>query len=181
MEDETQNSAVRRREKTTISKSLQIDSEVWFALIHEFLQDLFQNPRKDQEEKLTALDTLAASIGRNAVEVCADDRLAKYWTTKDVLNFIAIDVWAFLFLRKISNIIAKESEEIYLLVDDDFQFLRRIYPSDDKSKEYVSFCTRFVACLLKAMLRAFLIESNIVAESSDYIEYNFTIQIKPSQ
>jgi len=168
-----------KKDKVILSKSLQIDSEIWYFLIHEHLRSIFFNEKKDEETKYADIEALASIMGRNVIEVCSDDKLVKYKSTKDVLHFIGSEVWTYLFLKKISNIIGKEEgQELYLFIDEDFRFLRRIYPEDDISKEYVSFCTSFVARLLKSMLRTFLIEPEILAETPDYIEYDFTIHIK---
>jgi len=167
-----------KKDKVILSKSLQVDSETWFFLIHEHLRSIFFNEKKDEDTKYADIEALASILGRNIIEICSDDKLAKYKATKDVLFFIGNEVWTYLFQKKISNIIVKEEgQELYLFIDEDFRFLRRISPEDD-SKEYVSFCTSFVARLLKSMLRTFLIEPEILAETPDYIEYDFTIHIK---
>lgn len=170
-----------KKDKVILSKTLQVDAEIWYSLIHEHLRSIFFNEKKNEETKYAEIEALASLLGRNVIEVCSDDKLAKYKSTKEVLHFIGSEVWPYLFLKKISNIIGKEEgQELYLFIDEDFRFLRRISPEDDKSKEYVSFCTSFVARLLKAMLKAFLIEPEILAETPDYIEYDFTIHIKSS-
>ncbi len=170
-----------KKEKSTVSKGIQVDAETWFFVIHEYLRNLFENPDKDEDAKYAGIESLASVMGKNIIEACTDDRLVKYKSTRDILFFIGNEVWTYLFNKKISNIIAKEEgQELYLFIDEDFQFLRRLSPEDDRSKEYVSFCTSFIARLLKSMVRAFQIEPEILAETPDYIEYDFTIHIKES-
>jgi hypothetical protein len=177
MEIDSKEEAVRR-EKTPISKNLQIDSETWYLLMHEYLSGLFRNHQKNQQTKNAELEVFASIIGRNIAEICTDDKIAKYRLTKDIVNFIGIDIWNLLFTKRVTNIISKD-DEVYLLMDNNFHFMKRIPPDDEKAREYVSFCTVFVARLLKSILRTFLIETEILAETPDYVEYNFTIKVKP--
>ena len=95
------------------------------------------------------------------------------------MKFIATDVWTFLFGKAATKIDNKE-ENIHIIYDSDFKFLRRIVPENDAGRDYVHFCGSFINNLLKSLFQAFSIETDIVSESHNHVEYAFTISIKSS-
>ena len=66
-----------KKDKVILSKSLQIDSEIWYFLIHEHLRSIFFNEKKDEETKYADFEALSSIMGRNVIEICSDDKLAK--------------------------------------------------------------------------------------------------------
>ena len=159
-------------------KKRQVDSETWFILIHAYLRLLFEDIEKEKELKTLRIESLALSIGKNVVERCADEKIGRYRERKDIIKFIAVDVWTFLFGKMITRVDYKEEGDTYHFQDNDFKFLRRISAEDDVAKEYISFCMNFIGHLLKSALKAFNIETIVTSETQNYTDYTFMIQFK---
>ena len=175
--DYTPQSSIQSKPRTTAAKGLQVDSEAWFLMIHEYLRALFINPEKQRELKHLSIESLASSLGRNVVERCADDKAGKYREKKDIIRFIAVEVWSFLFGKMITRVDVKE-ENTYYFFDNDFKFLRRISPDDDVAKEYISFCMNFIGHLLRFAIKSFSYDCVVSGETQNYTDYTFTIQFK---
>jgi len=182
MENSKEDSGViETKERNLISKNLQVDSEIWVLLVHSYLKSIFENTQKDKNVKNLALENLASDLGRNIVEKCVDDRLSRYKTRLDIIKFIGVDVWTFLFGKAVTKIDSRdEVRETYYFHDNDFKFFRRISTESETGKEYVQFCMTFISYLLRSALLAFSIESDINIESTNYTEYTFIISIKPA-
>lgn len=168
------------KDRPSISKNFQVDSEVWFIMIHTYLKSIFENQKKDKNMKFLTLENLASSIGKNIVEKCADDRLGRYRSRQDIVKFIGIDVWTFIFGKNVTKIDSREdNKESYVFIDNDFRFLKRISPENESSKEYITFCMSFISLLIKSALESFSIDSEVNAESiNNFVEFTFTITLK---
>jgi len=162
----------------TEAKKRTVDSETWFILIHAYLRLLFEDPEKEKELKTLRIESLAFSIGRNVIEKCADEKLGRYRERKDIIKFIAVDVWSFLFGKMVTRVDYKEEGDTYYFQDNDFKFLRRISSEDDTAKEYISFCMNFIGHLLRSALKAFNIDTVVTGETQNYSDYTFMIQFK---
>jgi len=171
-------STYQPREKSLEPKKRQVDSETWFLLIHEYLKQLFENPEKEKDLKFLRLESLASSIGRNVIERIADERLGKYRERSQIIRFIAVEVWTFLFGKMVTKVDYKEDGDTFYFQDNDFKFLRRISSEEDSAKEYISFCMNFIGYLIKAALKTFRIETVVTGETQNYADYTFMIQIK---
>ena len=99
---------------------------------------IFEDERESTLKKLT-IESVAKKLGKGIVEKCTDDRLNKYRSPVDIITFVGLDLWNFVFGHKVAKIENKgeDNKEIYTYFDYEFKFLKRVSPHDDRSKEYV--------------------------------------------
>jgi hypothetical protein len=167
------------KERQAISKNLQVDSEVWFTLIHTYLRSVYENQKKDKNLKILTLENLASSLGRNIVEKCADDKLSKYRSRSEIIKFIGLDVWNFIFGKYVTKIdVREDSKENFIFIDSDLKFLRRVANETESSKDYVNLCLYFVCQLLKSFLESFSIDAEVMSEIPNATDFAFIITIK---
>ena len=176
--DSSSHSRLYHKDRPALAKNLSVDSETWFLLMHGYLRQLFDNKEKEQEIKILRLESLASSLGRNVIERCADDKSGRYRERKDIIRFVAFDIWTYFFGRHVPKVNYKDEGETYFFEDNDFKFLKRIASEDPVSKEYISFCMKFICHLLKSVFKAFSIETLVTGETQNYIDYIFTVQFK---
>lgn len=179
MDTSKEERTIELKERPNISKNLQIDCELWFILIHTYLRSIFENPKKDKNLKILTLENLASSLGRNIVEKCADDKLSKYRARQDIVKFIGLDVWAFIFGKFVTKFdMRDEGKEIYIFIDSDFKFLKRVSTESETNKEYINLCLYFVCQLLKSCLESFSIDAEVTSEIPNATDFAFIIAIK---